>query len=69
MDQLKLQYGEDVIAMDVSKLGGTAQLGLVTMKDDSRRLSIRKRLVANNDGNLRLEEDVTIDWIRANQAV
>lgn len=63
VDALRTQYGNDVMALDVSKLGGAAQLSVVTMVDDSKRLSLRKRLISRNDATLALEEDVTFTWI------
>jgi hypothetical protein len=63
VDALRSQYGNDIMGVDVSKLGGAAQLAIVTMVDDSKRLALRKRLVSRNDATLALEEDVTFTWV------
>jgi hypothetical protein len=64
VDELRNQYQDDVISLEIKGLGGTSNLNVVTMTDDSKRLSIRKRLVSRNDETLALEEDVTIDFVR-----
>ena len=64
IDQLREQYKDDVISIDIKGLGGASNLNVVTMLDDARRLSIRKKLVARNDETLGLEEDVTVQFVR-----
>lgn len=64
VDLLREQYKDDVISFEIKGLGGTSNLNVVTMVDDSQRLSIRKRLVARNDDTLALQEDVTVEFVR-----
>lgn len=62
-DALKTVYGTDVIDVEFSGLGGTLDLDVFTVLDDSLRPSLRKRLTAQSDGSLIVEEDVTIEFI------
>lgn len=61
---LREQYGQDVIDVELSGLGGDANLSVVTLLDDGDRCSIRKRLVAQADDTLIVQEDVTFDFVR-----
>jgi len=63
VDQLRAQYKDDVIAVSFKGLGGDKNYDVVTMLDDSTRLSIRKRLVSRSDETLTLEEAVTIEFV------
>lgn len=63
IDALRTQYGNDVLAFDITRIGGTANLSVVTLVDDSKRLSLRKKLVSRNDATLALTEDVTFNWV------
>lgn len=57
---LREAYGSDVIDVQLSGLGGDSNYPVMTMADDTDRLSIRKRLVALADGTLAAEEDVVV---------
>lgn len=61
---LRTAYGNDVIDVQVTGLGGTANLSALTMMDEGDRCSIRKRLVAQADDSLIVQEDVTIGFVR-----
>lgn len=61
---LRQQYGEDVISVHVEGLGGDLKLQTITVVDGSDRCSLRKRLSAQPDGTLMLEEDVTVTFLR-----
>jgi hypothetical protein len=61
---LRDQYGQDVIDVEVSGLGGDANLPVLTLLNDGDRCSIRKRLVAQADDTLIVQEDVTFDFVR-----
>lgn len=63
VDQLRAQYKDDVISVSFKGLGGDKNYDVVTMLDDSTRLSIRKRLVSRSDETLTLEEAVTIEFV------
>lgn len=64
IDNLKVQVGEDVIALDVAGLGGDQNYAVVTMEDESMRLSIRHRLRALADGTLTVEDDLDVNFFR-----
>ena len=65
VNALRTQYESDVVSLDIRGLGGlNRNLAVVTMLDDSKRLSIRKKLVARTDETLALEEDVVVTFIR-----
>jgi hypothetical protein len=59
LDKLREAYGSDVIDVQITGLGGIENYSVVTVAEDTDRLSIRKRLVAMADGTLAAEEDVT----------
>lgn len=61
---LRAQYGNDVISVQVTGLGGTEAYPAVTILNEEDRLSIRKRLTALADGSLIAEEDVTVTFVR-----
>lgn len=63
VDNLKQQYKDDVISISVKGLGGDKNYDVVSLIDDSTRLSLRKRLVSRNDESLSLEEDVSIEFV------
>ena len=58
---LKESYGDDVINVELSGLGGNKNYQVVSVVDTAKRCSIRKRLVALPDDSLIIEEDITID--------
>jgi len=60
---LRAVYGDDVISVQMSGLGGSLNLPALTVLKDGNLLSIRKRLTAQSDGTLIVEEDVTIQFI------
>jgi hypothetical protein len=62
-EALKEVYGDDVISFEVEGLGGTANLAICTMVDDSARLTLRKRLEYRPDQTFALREDVNVDFI------
>jgi len=64
LSELRKSYGEDVIDVQLSGLGGSVNLPALTVLDDSKRCSIRKRLVSQADETLMVQEDVVIDFVR-----
>lgn len=61
---IKKIAGDDVLAIEVTGLGGVANYQAVSMINTGDRFSIRKRLTAQSDGKLIVEEDVTIEFIQ-----
>lgn len=61
---LKVLYGSDVINVTVDGLGGGLKLPALTVLDDRNRCSVRKRLVAQPDDTLIVEEDVNVIFVR-----
>ena len=64
ISQLREQYGSDVIDVRISGLGGAANYPALTVVDGASRCSLRKRLVAQGDASLIVEEDVTITFVK-----
>lgn len=62
--QLETLLGNDIKAVAVRGLGGTAELDSLIIANDAYRCSVRKRLVARSDQSLAVEDDVTVDFIR-----
>jgi hypothetical protein len=57
-------YGEDVIDCEVAGLGGSGSISVMTVIDASNKLSIRKRLFAQSDNSLIVQEDVSVNFIQ-----
>lgn len=64
LDSLRAQYGSDVIEVSLSGLGGSANYQVLTVLDNKGRCSIKKKLVAQGDSTLAVEEDVTVTFLR-----
>lgn len=62
-------FGEDVLGIEVSGLGGSANYQTISMLSIGDRLSIRKRLTAQSDGKLIVEEDVTVEFVQHESVV
>ena len=62
--QLRVVYGEDVISVSLKGLGGSNNYQVVTVVDSSQRCSIAKRLKANSDNKLVVEEAIDISFIK-----
>jgi hypothetical protein len=63
IDALRTQYADDVISIDLKGLGGIANLNVVTLLDGSKKLSLRKVLIARNDDTLGLQEGVSVEFV------
>lgn len=61
---LRAKAGGDAIGIDVTGLGGDANLAAVTLKDDAARLSIKKVAVALADGTIGVQDDVAISFLQ-----
>jgi hypothetical protein len=60
---LLASYGEDVIDVVVTGIGGTAALNVFTVTDNTARCEIKKKLTATSDNSLIVDEDVTINYV------
>lgn len=61
---LKDVYGEDVIAFELTGLGGDKPVQTISVLNSTKRLSLRKRLVIQGVDTLFVEEDVTCEFIK-----
>ena len=57
-------YGSDVLSVTVLNLGGEQNLEMFSILEESKRCSIRKKLVALPDNRLIVQEDITIEFIK-----
>jgi hypothetical protein len=64
---IKTVVGTDIIGVEVTGIGGMANYTTLTVKDDSGRLCIGKRLITNPDGTLIVQDD--IQFVFVNHAV
>lgn len=64
IEQLRKSYGEDVIDVVVTGLGGQENLDLATIINTTDRCSIKKRLIALADNTITLVDDVAVNFIR-----
>jgi hypothetical protein len=61
---LKLAAGDDVTGVEVSGLGGASDFGILTLSDDSKRLSLRKKPTVLSNEELMIEDDLTVNFLR-----
>lgn len=61
---LGTMYQNDVIALDMSNFGGEPGYNMLTIYEEGERCSIKKKLVAQGDGKLIVEEDVNVDFVQ-----
>lgn len=61
---LRLALGDMVSGIEVSGLGGVNDFGIITLEDDSVRLSLRKRLTVLTNHELMVEDDLNINFLR-----
>jgi hypothetical protein len=64
VSQLTAKAGEDIIAVDVAGLGGEENFSAMTITDESKRFSIKKRLAAMADGSLTVTDNVDVIFLR-----
>lgn len=57
-------YGEEVVSVELSGLGGVDTHNTFTVINNSSRCSIRKRLSTLPNGSLIVEDDVTIEFVK-----
>jgi uncharacterized membrane protein YcaP (DUF421 family) len=68
-ESLRQAYGTDVKDVQLAGLEGSQNITSLTVLDEGERCSIRKRLVAQPDDSLIVQEDVTINFIRHERLV
>lgn len=57
-------YGDDVIDCEINGLGGANNISVLTVLDASNKCSIRKRLFAQPDNSLIVQEDISIQFVQ-----
>lgn len=62
--RIKDQVSSEVLDVVVSGLGGEANYEMLSLEDDSSRLGIRKRLDVLPNGELTVQDDVSVEFIR-----
>lgn len=65
--QLRQVYGNDVISLTVSGLGGIKNLAALTVINSGDRCNIRKRLIKLPDDKLIVSEDVSVNFLKYQQ--
>ena len=61
--ELRELYGENVISIKLSGLGGDKNYETITLINDADSLSLRKKLIIKEDNSLAVAEDVNIKFI------
>ncbi len=62
--KIKTIAGTDIIGVDVDKLGVNKDISVFSVKDESTRASIKRVLVSLPDATLKINDDITIDFIK-----
>lgn len=63
ISRLGVTSGDDVLANELSGLGGPENFPVLTVDDDAVRLSIRKKMVVLANQLLTIEDDVTVNFL------
>jgi hypothetical protein len=64
VSNLKETYGIDVLGIKLKGLGSNENMIAMSVLDESKRCSLKKRLVVQDDNSIMVEEDVSINFIR-----
>ena len=64
VSSLERVYGDDVISLSITGLGGDMNLNALTVLSTGDRCSIRKRLANIGDGKLIVQEDVNVEFVK-----
>lgn len=59
---LRELFGDEIIGVDMDGLGEESEEDILTIVDDTERLTLRKKLIANPDGTIGIVDDVTIGY-------
>lgn len=62
--KIKAIAGNEIIGVDVDKLGVNKDTTVFTVRDESTRASIKRVLVSLPDATLKINDDITIDFIK-----
>lgn len=60
----KLAAGDDISGVEITGLGGAADFSILTVEDESVRLSLRKKLTVLTNQELMVEDDLNINFLR-----
>lgn len=63
LSALTKEYSYDVIGVDIHGLGNNDRIITMTILDDSKRCSLKKRLIIESNNTIFIEEDVTVNFI------
>lgn len=61
-DDLRGELGNDRVPVDIWFQGLPAELTAFTMRDDSARCSVRRKLTVQPDDTLRVQDDISFEW-------
>ena len=61
---IKAATGDDILTVEVSGLGGDKNYPILTLVNGQESLSIAKRPVLLNDGNITVEDSVLFEWVK-----
>ena len=61
---LKLAAGDDISGVEITGLGAAADFSILTVEDESVRLSLRKKLTVLTNQELMVEDDLNINFLR-----
>ena len=62
--EIRAQAGNEVYDVVVGGLGGDQEYEMITIKDPSTRLGIRKRLTVLPDNKITVNNDITVEFVR-----
>lgn len=67
LSELKTYYGDTIIGINISGLGGTNNYMICNLANEHNRLCLKKKVVQQQDNTLHIVEDVTFNFVNVDR--